>query len=115
MQTLDAKQNEDKCLSRRPRVEAAVVESKEWASLLFVQKDFVPSLELLVDDLSEQSQMLHAAIKEAVPFCKQFFLSLGNSVLFESPDEEYSECSSEFLVQNTSSVRDCSCVVRNLK
>jgi hypothetical protein len=108
-QALDAKRKEDLCLTRKPLVESAVAESKEWASLSFVQQDFVPGLELLVDELSVQSQMIHAAIEEAVPFCKQFLLSIGNPATFESPHDKSSEYSSEFLIQNTSKVRDCSC------
>jgi hypothetical protein len=78
-------------------------------SLSFVQDDFVPGLELLIVELSVQSQMIHAAMEEAIPFCKQFLLSIGHpvSVSFGSSQDKYSEYSPEFLVQNTSKVRGC--------
>jgi len=71
-----------------------------------VQEDFVPGLELLIDELSVQSKMIHAAIEEAVPFCKHFLLSIGNPVSSESPHDKYTEYSSEFLLQNTSKIVD---------
>jgi hypothetical protein len=74
-----------------------------------MQDDFVPGLELLIVDLSVQSQKIHAAMEEAIPFCKQFLLSIGHpvSVSFGSSQDKYSEFSPEFLVQNTSEVRGC--------
>jgi hypothetical protein len=78
-------------------------------SLSFVQDNFVPGLEELIVELSVQSQMIHAAMEEAIPFCKQFLLSIGHpvSVSFGSSQDKYSEYSPEFLVQNTSKVRGC--------
>ncbi len=92
-------------LSRRPLVQAAVVDSKEWVSLSSVEQDFIPGLELLLDELSAQSQMIHKAIEEAVPFCKHLLLAQGPSVSFETSHDSCFENSPEFLVKNKSKVK----------
>jgi hypothetical protein len=63
----------------------------------------VKGLELLIEELSAQSQMIHSATNEAVAFCKQFILISGNSD--QNPSDICLKFVSELLVEDTSKVR----------
>ncbi len=101
---LEIKRKEDLRLARRPFVNAAVVDSKDWDNLSYFQQDFVPDLERLVEELYLQSQMVLSAMEEAVPFCKLFVSSTGKLDAYESQHYKSTYSSTDIMVKNTSKV-----------
>ena len=103
IQLQKAKQKE--CFSKlcKPLIRAAVVNSREWSMLHFIDDTFIPNILEVVDKLYSEVDMLHGSITELAPYSKQYVLSYCCSSEKSSHfnDEIIQEPSQEDFLQNT--------------